>query len=339
VIKLKFKPFDLILRHPFTVATASRTSTPIILTELEYQGITGFGEAAMPPYLGESHATVEKFLSKIDLSKFADPFSIEEIVAYIDSIEAGNNAAKASVDIALHDLVGKLQGKAWHQIWGYNSSQVPETSLTIGIDTPEMIKTKVGEASLFNILKIKLGGGNDKEIMKAVRSVTNKPLYIDANQGWTDRHYALDMACWLKELGAVILEQPMPKEQIEDIAWLTQHSPIPIIADEGIRRLSDLKTFGKAYSGVNIKLMKSTGMHEAHKMVEYARSVGLKVMIGCMTETSCAISAAAQLSPACDYTDLDGPFLITNNPFAEIVLKDGKLVIPELPGIGVRIKV
>lgn len=334
-LKFSFKPYTLELKHVFTVAANSRSTTPVMLTEIEYEGIKGYGEASMPPYLGESHETAAKFLSKVNLSQFSDPFQMDDILTYIDSIDTYNTAAKASVDIALHDLTGKLLGKPWYQIWGYDASKTPNTSFTIGIDSPDVVKLKTQEASPYKILKVKLGKGNDKEMIDSVRSITDKPLFVDVNQGWKDREYALDMAYWLKEKGVIFIEQPMPKGMTDDIAWLTARSPLPIIADEAVQRLSDLAKLHDAYSGVNIKLMKCTGMREAHKMVEFARAVGMKVMIGCMTETSCAVSAAAHLSPACDFADLDGSLLIKNDIFDGMKIISGKVTLNEKPGIGV----
>ena len=186
-----------------------------------------------------------------------------------------------------------------------------------------------------NILKVKLGRDNDKEMIETIRSVTNLPIAIDANQGWKDRQYALDMIHWLKEKGIVMIEQPMPKTQIDDIAWVTEHSPLPVFADESVQRLKDVAALKGVFSGINIKLMKCTGLREAHKMMTLARALGMRVMIGCMTETSCACSAAAQLSPAVDFADLDGNLLIANDRFRGMEVVKGKITIPDLPGIGV----
>jgi len=335
MLKLTFKPYTLESKYVFTVASNSRTTTHVMLTEIEYDGLVGYGEASVPYYLGESLESVGIFLSKVDLSIFSNPYNIEDILHYVDSVAPENNAAKASVDIALHDLIGKMLGHPWHRIWGYNKEKTPNTSLTIGIDTPKVIKQKVEEAESFKILKIKLGKGNDIEIIEAVRSVTNKPLYVDINQGWTDRQYALDMAYWLKDMGVLFIEQPLPKEKIDDTAWLSSKSPIPIFADEAIQRYIDLIKLYGAYTGVNIKLMKCTGMHEARKMIEFAKTIGVKTMIGCMIETSCAVSAAAHLSLNTDYTDLDGPLLIKNDFFDGMKVVDGKVTLNDRPGIGV----
>ena len=335
-LNLRFRPYDLQLKHVFTIANNSRTTTPIMLTEIEYDGIIGYGEASMPPYLGESHQTASEFLSKVDLSSFRDPFELEDIIEYVDKLASGNHAAKASVDIALHDLVGKILQKPWHKLWGLNPDKTPNTSFTIGMDTPEVVKLKVGEADIYKILKVKLGRENDKQMIRTIRSVTNKPICVDVNQGWKDRQMALEMIQWLATQGVVFVEQPMSKLAIDDMAWLTEHSPLPIIADEAVQTVSDLMAVNKVYSGINIKLMKCGGMRNAHKMAELAKVLGMKVMIGCMTETSCAVSAAAQLSPMADWADLDGNLLISNDLYDGVTVIDGKITLSDLPGIGVK---
>ncbi len=337
-MKLSFIPYELQLKHTFTLATSSRTTTPVVLTQIEYGREKGYGEASMPPYLGESHESVLNFLSKVDLSQFKDPFLVEDIVVYIDNIAPGNYAAKASVDIALHDLVGKLLGKPWFRIWGLDPEKTPFTSFTIGIDTPEVVKQKVSEAKPYKILKVKLGLGTDKEMIETIRSVTDKPLCVDVNQGWKDRNYAMEMSHWLKENNVIFLEQPMPKEMVDDIAWLNENSPIPVIADEALQTIDDLFSMKGVYSAINIKLMKCGGMNAAYKMAIMAKEMGMKVMLGCMTETSCAISAAAQLSPLADWADLDGNLLISNDCYDGITITGGKVTLNERPGIGILAK-
>ena len=332
---LKFFPYELKLQHVFTVATYTRTTTPDVQVEIEYDGVTGYGEASMPPYLGQTVNSVTAFLQKVDLSQFNDPFQIEDILTYVDSLSPADSAAKAAVDIALHDLVGKLMGQPWWRIWGLNAAKTPNTTFTIGIDTPEVVKQKTLEcANKFKILKVKLGRENDHEMIETIRSVTDLPLAVDVNQGWKDRRQALEEIYWLKEKGIVMVEQPMPKEQIDDTAWLTQGSPLPIFADESIQRLKDIKAIEGAFTGINIKLMKCTGMREAWKMLNYAHARGMRVMVGCMTETSCAVSAAAQFSPLVDFADLDGNLLIANDRFKGMTVVDGKITLSDLPGIG-----
>jgi L-alanine-DL-glutamate epimerase-like enolase superfamily enzyme len=337
-IILRFKAYELHLKHVFTLASGSRSTTPVMLTELEFDNIVGYGEASMPPYLGESHETARLFLSKVDLSRFKSPFLMEDILNYIDQIAPGNYAAKASVDIALHDLTGKLMKQPWFRVWGLNPEQTPNTSFTIGIDKPEVVRVKVKEAEPYKILKVKLGQGNDREMIETVRSETDKPICVDVNQGWKDKKMALEMTHWLKEQGVVFVEQPMPKELVDDAAWLTQNSPLPIMADEAIQTLSDFRKVLGVYSGINVKLMKCGGLRSAYIMIKMARASGMKVMIGCMTETSCAVSAAAQLSPLADWADLDGNLLIDNDIFEGVMVRDGKLILQESTGIGVRQK-
>ena len=334
-MKLSFAPYELQLRHTFTVSSYSRKTTPGVQVRIDYEGHTGYGEASMPPYLGQSVETVTSFLSRVDLSQFNDPFQLDTILAYIDSLSPGDEAAKAAVDIALHDLVGKLMGQPWWRIWGLDPSKTPNTTFTIGIDTPDVVRQKTREcADRFKILKVKVGLDNDKEMIQTIREITDLPLAVDANQGWKDREKALDEIFWLKENGIVMVEQPMAKERIDDNAWITERSPLPVFADESIKRLADIPSIKGAYHGINIKLMKCTGMREAWKMANYAHAEGMRVMIGCMTETSCAVSAAAQLSPVADFADLDGNLLITNDLFRGMEVVDGKITLPDRPGIG-----
>jgi L-alanine-DL-glutamate epimerase-like enolase superfamily enzyme len=334
-LSLQFIPYDLQLRHTFTIANSSRKHTPAMLTRIEFDGIIGYGEASMPPYLGESIETATRFLSLVDLSQFHDPFQMDDILQYVDSILTGNTAAKAAIDIALHDLVGKIFNQPWYKIWGYNSTYTPNTSFTIGIDTPAIVRQKVLEAEPYKLLKVKLGMTTDREMIETIRSVTDKPICVDVNQGWTDRAKALDMIFWLKEKGVIFVEQPMPKTALDDMAWLTENSPLPTIADEALQRLPDVAKAKGVYNGINIKLMKCTGMREAQQMLTLAHSLGLKVMIGCMTETSCAVSAAAQLAPKADWADLDGNLLILNDPYSGMKITDGKITLTDLPGIGI----
>lgn len=333
-LNLSYKPYELTLRHAFNLAKSSRTTTPDVLVQIEYDGIIGYGEASMPPYLGESIKSVCDFLSKVDLSQFSDPFRLEEILAYVDGIAPDNRAAKASVDIAMHDLLGKIMGQPWYKIWGLSPEKAPYTSFTIGIDTAEVVRQKVDEAAPYKVLKVKMGLDNDKELVDIIRSKTDRPICVDANQGWNNKDEALKMCEWLAERNCLFVEQPFPKEMLDETAWLRERSPLPIIADEFLQRLPDVARAKDAYDGINIKLMKSTGMHEAYKMAVLARGFGMKVMLGCMTETSCAISAAAQLSPMVDWADLDGNLLISNDCFDGVKVIDGKVTLFDKPGIG-----
>ena len=337
-MELRWEPYELQLRHTFTVSSYSRTTTPDVQVSLAYDGFVGHGEASMPPYLGQTVESVCAFLQKVDLAQFADPFQLEDILAYVDSLSPGDTAAKAAVDIALHDLVGKLIGEPWWRIWGLDPAKAPSTTFTIGIDTPEVVAEKTREcAAQFNILKVKVGLDNDEEMIRTIRQVTDLPLAVDANQGWKDRQQALDEIYWLQEMGVVMVEQPMAVSRLDDNAWITAHSPLPIYADEAVQRLADIPALQGAYDGINIKLMKCTGMREAWKMATLTRALGMKVMLGCMTETSCAVTAAAQLSPLADFADLDGNLLISNDRFRGVTVQDGRITLPTGPGLGLTL--
>lgn len=330
-LNLSYRPFDLHFKHAFTVSGFSRTTTPIVLIQIEYQGVIGYGEATMPPYLGESQESVISFLSKIDLSGFNSPYDINALLDMVDAIAPGNNAAKAGFDIALHDLVSKLS----HQsvaVYYHLQKTNPLSSFTIGIDSIAKMLEKVNEASLlgFKILKIKLGVDNDEQIMKHILEVWKGPFSIDANQGWSGKEKSLDFSYYLKENGALFIEQPFLKEDLKTSSWLTERSPLPVIADESVKRLVDLSSIKDSFHGINVKLMKSTGLREAYKMILEAKQQNMKVVTGCMAESSCAVAAMYNLASLADWVDLDGPFLITNDPFSGVQLKDGRLTVKKI---------
>ena len=335
-MKISYNPFELNLKHPFTIAKFSRTSTPIMLMEISYEGYTGFGEASMVPYMGENIESAMAFMAKVDLSWLKSPFDFEELIAYLDSIAPGNPNIKAAVDIALHDLRGKMEQKPCFQYFSSDPANMPPTSYTLGIDTPEVLLQKIKEGENCHIIKVKLGRDNDKDLINTIRSASDKPLYVDANQGWTDRQQGLDMVCWLHEQGVVLIEQPMAKDDPDSNAWITEQSPIAIVGDESVQRFADVEKAQGVYHAINMKLMKSAGMHEGYRMIMKAKELGLKTMIGCMSETSCGTLAAAALAPLCDWADLDGPFLTSNNPYNDPDFKDGKWVLSDLAGLGLK---
>lgn len=335
-MKLSFEPHTLLFRHPFKIAHGTRVSTPVMIVKLEQDGIVAYGEASMPPYLGESHESVTAFLKKAAsvLEPVQALFDVPLLIKSIDKLARGNTAAKASLDIALHDLYGKLRQTPSWQLFGGDREKTPYTTFTLGIDEPEMIKRKVEEAESFRILKVKLNGINDRSMIKTIRSVTDKPIAVDVNQGWKMKEEALKMIEWLADQNVLFIEQPLPKDDHDAAHWLYERSPLPVFADESVQRLQDIGMIHGCYHGINIKLMKCTGLLEASEMIVKARSLGMKVLIGCMSETSCAVSAAAQLTPFADYADLDGPLLITNDLFKGISFTKGKITLNDLPGIG-----
>jgi L-Ala-D/L-Glu epimerase / N-acetyl-D-glutamate racemase len=334
-MKLKFYTYDLKFRHPFSIAAGKRDFTPVVYLELDYENHTGYGEAALPPYLPETQQSVVNFFSQLDLKQIKSSMDKEKILEYVFSISEKDLSAKAAFDIALHDLVGKILNKPCCEMFELRKENCPQTTFTIGMDTPKVILQKIHEAKNFNLLKIKLGGPFDKLIIETIRKETDKPVCADANQGWKDREFALDMIYYLKEQGTIFIEQPLEKSKIDDAKWLKEKSPLPLIADEAVQTFDDIEKIKDAYHGINVKLMKCGGMSEAFKMMQRAKEIGLKILIGCMSESSCGVSAAAQLSPLADWADLDGPLLISNDPFKGITYKNGKIALNDLPGIGV----
>jgi L-Ala-D/L-Glu epimerase len=333
-MKITFHRYDLHLKHTFTTARGGRDVSPVVILELEHDGIVGYGESAPIARYGESVDTVAAFFSKLDLSRFEDPFQLEAILSFVDASVEGNAAAKAGLDLALHDWIGKKLGVPLYRYWGLDKAATPKTSFTIGIDTPRVIEEKVREAERYPILKVKLGGDRDEEIIRTIRKVTKKTLRVDANEGWKIKETAVEKIKWLEQEGVEFVEQPMPAGDLGGTAWVRERVNLPLIADENSLRLQDVHKLQGAFDGINIKLMKCTGLREALKMVSAARACGMKVMTGCMVESSVGISAAAQFSPLVDYADIDGNVLITNDPFDGVRSLDGTISLNDRPGIG-----
>ena len=337
-MKISYKKYSLELKHQFTIAYSSRKTTPVVLIKIEHNGFTGYGEASLPPYLQETQNSVIDFLRETGKKKIDDISNLSKIIKEINEIAPNNTAAKAAIDIALHDLTGKINHQPCYKYLNISKSILPYTSFTIGIDEPAIMKKKISEAEQFKILKVKLGTEQDEEIIKLIREETDKPLYVDINQGWKDLRYAVNMSNWLHQQNVLLIEQPFNKNDLESSARLTEKSPIPIIADESMQRLGDIEKIKNSFTGINIKLMKCTGMDEADKIIKVARQYGLKIMLGCMTETSCAISAAVQFASLVDYADLDGNLLITNDPFKGKTIEEGILQTSDKDGLGIELK-
>jgi len=334
-MKISFHQYDLRLKHTFTTARGGRDVSPVVILELEHDGVIGYGESAPIARYGESAETVATFLLKLDLARFEDPFQLEAILSYADASAEGNTAAKAGLDLGLHDWIGKKLGLPLYRYWGLQRESTPKTSFTIGIDTPQVVEEKVREAERYQILKIKLGGDHDEETIRAIRKVTKKVLRVDANEGWKSKETAVEKIKWLEQEGVEFVEQPLPASDLGGTAWVRERVNLPLIADENSLRLHDVPKLRGIFDGINIKLMKCTGLREAIRMVHAARACDMKVMTGCMIESSVGISAAAQFSPLVDYADLDGNVLITNDPFDGVRSLDGTISLNDRPGIGV----
>lgn len=339
-MKLSFEKFELKKKYPFTISGHTMLSQTVIYVTIEHGGYSGTGEASPGYYFNETVDDVINFYTSLvpDFEKFPNLDNRQAIMDFVDQKRPGLTAAKGGIDIALNDLYGKMSGVPCYKLFGANPATMPITSFTIGMDEPAMIRKKVREATDFKLLKIKLGGERDREIIEAIRAESDQPLTVDANQGWTDRQEALDMIHWLKEKGTIFIEQPMPADRRDDNAWVTEHSPLPVVADEAVQRLADVEKAKGVYHGINIKMSKCTGMLEGHKILQKARSLGLKVMIGCMGESSVAILGAAAIAPLCDWVDLDSSWLMANNPYEDPMLKDGRIILSDEPGLGLRKK-
>ena len=337
-MKLSWKQYDLHLKHTFRISRSARDIAPVIVLTLEHDGITAYGEASPTKRYGEDLTTIDTFFRSLELDRFDSPFQLEEILAYVDAKAPGNTSAKCAVDLALHDWVGKKLGVPLYKLWGLEKSKAAQCSFTIAIDSKEVVKQKVLEAEEYPILKVKVGLDNDKEMIETIRSVTDKVLYVDANEGWKDRTIALERIKYLKDQNVEFVEQPMPADQFDDLCWLRDKSDLPIIADESVLRLSEVPRLAQAFDGINIKLMKCTGVREAMRMINTARALNMKVMMGCMIETAVGISAGAHLAPLLDYADLDGNVLISDDPFDGVRNIGGKLELNDQPGLGVILR-
>lgn len=337
-MKLLYCTFALEFKHAFGVHGHTRLSTNTVFVRAEEEGVFGYGEACLPEYLGESSAETLNFF------KACEPFFKEMTSAELskngahvmDTISDHNNAGKAAIDIAINDLRAKLANKTFREFVGITNSSPMQTSITIGIDSEEKIIQKISEAETFKILKVKLGTADDKGLIRLIRKHSDKPIYIDVNQGWTSKEQALEMLFWLSDQQVVLVEQPMPRGMKNEMRWLTKRSPLPTIADESVKRLKDLVALDGEFSGINIKLMKCAGLTEAMAMIEYCRKYQLKVMLGCMAESSCATSAMAQLMSLADFIDLDAPVLYNNDPFYGITYNEGCVQLNSSHGIGVE---
>lgn len=330
-IAVRSRLVDLELRHTFRLSRGASDTRRNVIVEVEQDGFVGLGEAAPIARYAQDWQSASAAIEMMARS-------LEDLGAYRDAVARvavpGQRAAEAALDMAVWDLAGKRLGAPIWRLLGLDLDSVPATSFTIGLDDPATMIAKTLEATGFRALKVKLGGPNDRAAIEAVRSVTDLPLRIDANEGWTLAQARANLA-WLAELGVELVEQPMPADDLAGHKELRRASPLPIFADESIARAADIPRLADSFDGINIKLMKCGGLAEALRMIATARAHGLQVMLGCMIESSVATSAAAQISPLVDYADLDGSLLVSNDPFVGAKLENGCLRPSDEPGLGV----
>jgi L-alanine-DL-glutamate epimerase-like enolase superfamily enzyme len=332
---IETKIVRLNLQHMWTTTMSSSQYRDTLHVAYTRDGITGHGEGAPIVRYHEDAATARKAVESVRaLLVSANPMQFAKVMAEVFRRVPGEWAGKAAIDIALMDWVGQKLGIPLYSYFGLDPKDTPLTTFSIGIDTPEITKQKTREAADFPILKVKVGLATDEPTIEAVRSVTKKPLRVDANEGWKDKEEAVRKINWLEKMGVEFIEQPLPAEMIEETRWIRGRVHMPIIADEACQRASDIPKLKEAFDGVNVKLDKSGGMLEAYRMIQIAKALGMKTMLGCMISSSVTVTAAAHLSPLVDYADLDGNLLISNDPFRGVVVEKGKLVLPGRPGLG-----
>lgn len=332
MVSIRHRRYDLHLRHTFRLARGASDERRNLMIELQHEGLVGLGEAAPIERYGQdwqsAAAAVEAMVGRLQTPRtFYD--TAQQIAV------EGQPAAEAAFDMALRDLAGKRLQVPLYELLGVDPKATPPTSFTIAMDTPDVVAAKVEEAGDYEILKIKMGSDDDRQILEAVRDVTDRPLRVDANEGWS-LEGAVDRLEWLQAMGVELVEQPLPEGEIEAMRELRRLSPLPLFADESVHRARDIPLLAQGFDGINIKLMKCGGIGEALRMIATARAHGMQVMLGCMIESSLAITAAAHLSPLVDLADLDGNLLVTNDPFVGATVVGGRLVLPDEPGLGVR---
>lgn len=330
---LTFEPLTLYLARPFTIARGTRTEANNVLIHLTVDGTEGIGEAAPSEHYGDTQAGTVAFLEQA-AAAISGREPVATLHCLLDQVARLNPAPKAAVDMAAFDLLGKRLSAPLHEILGLDASMAPITSYTIGIDSPDGMAQKAREAEAYPILKVKVGTPHDIENLEAIRSVTNATIRVDANEAWTPKQ----AVATIKELNRFhieFVEQPVPAVDLAGLGFVRDHSPVPILADEACVGPSDVPRVAPFVDGINIKLMKCGGLYPALKMIHTARALNLKVMMGCMIESSIAITAAVQLSPLLDYADLDGHLLIRDDPFVGAGVENGKLIVPDGSGLGV----
>jgi L-alanine-DL-glutamate epimerase-like enolase superfamily enzyme len=325
------------LRHTWTTTMSSSAFRETLHLRYTREGVTGVGEGAPIVRYNENAADARKAVEAArGVVLAADPWRLETALGEAFARLESQYAARAALDIALHDWVGQRLGIPVYRLLGLDPSRAPVTTFSIGIDTPELTRQKTREAAEFPVLKVKVGLETDEPTIEAVRSVTDKPLRVDANEGWKDKETAIRKIEWLAAKGVELVEQPLPAAWLEETAWVKVRSPIPVFADEACLRAAAIPGLAAAYHGVNVKLDKAGGIREAVRMIHTARACGLAVMLGCMVSSSASTTAAAHLSPLVDYADLDGHLLVANDPWEGVAVREGKLVLPDRPGLGLR---
>ena len=334
--EVSVKVMDLKLQYAWGLSRGTWTTRRNAFVKIERDGVAGLGEAAPIARYDETAEGAAAFIEKArpvlerDLWEYAVRWNELEAMAPTE------HAAKAALDMALLDWVGKKLAVPLWKLLGLSRGAALTTTYSIGIDEVPVMQEKIRAYPDFGVYKIKVGTKDDRKIIEGIRAVTSKPLRVDANEGWKTKEEALEMINWMAGLGVEYVEQPMPAAMLKDFAWLKERSKLPLYADESLMKASDIPRIAPYFDGLNIKLMKCGGVQEAVRMVGMARALGLKLMIGCMVETSLAISAAAAITPLFDHADLDGNLLSATDPFKGVKTVKDQLVLNDRPGLGVE---
>ncbi|HET9151917.1 MAG TPA: dipeptide epimerase [Gemmatimonadales bacterium] len=334
-LRLETSILDLTTTHPFVIARGGKSSHRTVWVRvIDGDGTEGWGEAAATRFYGETPETVIAALGVYGQFLPDNPLDLESAERQWALALGGNPAARSALSAALHDLAGKRLGVPLYRLWGLDPAAAPRSTFTIGIDTAEKIRAKVKEAAEYPILKVKLGSDRDLEILEAIRCETDRELRVDANCGWTVKQ-AIAMLPVLEEFKVTVLEQPLVPQDLDGLAMVRRKARIPLIADESCKVAADIPPLVGKVDGINIKLAKCGSLREALRMIAIARAHHLMIMVGCMIESSLAITAAAHLTPLVDIVDLDGAALLSNDPFAGATIAKGQVALPSGPGLGV----
>ena len=335
-MKLQYKTYNLPFHHPFTISKGTKTHQPTLIVELDFMGIKGYGEA---PAIGYYNITVEKMAEDLERKKifvekfaFSDP---ERYWHYLHHLFPANPFLVCALDMAGWDIYGKLKGKQLHELWGFDTAAAPLTDYTIGIDTIENMVNKMKE-KLWPVYKIKVGVDGDIDMVTALRKHTDAVFRADANAGWT-LEQALQKIPLLKELGVQFVEQPLAKDDWEGMKILFKKSTLPLMADESCVAEADVEKCYNHFHGINVKLTKCSGITPARRMITKAKELGMKVMVGCMNESSVGTAAIAQLAPMLNFVDMDGTLLLAEDTAEGVKFDFGKILFNDLPGLGINV--
>ena len=339
-MKLKYKKFDLPLRHVFTISRGSVKVQETLIVQIEHDGQFGYGEATTNAFYGATianmSATLESVRSIVEQGSPDDPIPLVDMLAASVPHEKYANFALNALDLAIHDLWGKLKGAPVYKLWGLSTDKIPDSDYTIGIDTPEKMVAKMEKMPGWPVYKIKLGTSDDLTIVRELRKHTDALFRVDANCGWT-ADQTIEFAPALKDLSVEFIEQPLPPDDVVGARRAFENSVLPLIADENCIVESDVDRCAGAFHGINIKLVKCGGLAVARRMAARARELGLQVMAGCMTESTVGISALAQLLPLLDYVDMDGAVLLAKDIATGVRLDRGRCTYPATNGTGVEL--